>query len=231
MRNCIALATCLWLTVAVADDNRAKVSFDAAKLREGRYTYQLTSHGENIGKAIIEIRAQPNGTYFLSMDAVDIQQRWSAVVRRNFDPVSAKLDMFGGMTPYNLSIEYSYVTVSGTELKGGESRAVSADMVQQTIDQRVDWASMMAAQFHGRSRIEFDVYDPSTGFSRLVGTKARAKRIDSVLGIVPAIRLDYTIHKSDHTESYSVYATPREPHVMLREDMPNELVSTLIAID
>jgi len=40
-----------------------------------------------------------------------------------------------------------------------------------------------------------------------------------------------TIRKEDRAESYSVYTTQDKPRIMLREDMPGELVSVLVAME
>jgi len=99
------------------------------------------------------------------------------------------------------------------------------------VDQRVDWAAMMAAEFSKGGTVEFYVFDPSSALSRLNGTSAETLPLRSVLGVVPTVRLDYTIHKNSHEESYAVFATKEQPRVMLREEMPGGLVSVLIAIE
>ena len=50
-------------------------------------------------------------------------------------------------------------------------------------------------------------------------------------GDVPALRFDYTICKREHVEEYTMYATNETPRYVLREDMPNGLVSELIRIE
>jgi hypothetical protein len=232
---CLAiLVATLWFVAPLRAGEPAApqpVRFDAAQLREGRFTYELRSDGELLGTSVIEIRRRTPDEYLIRMDAPAVKQHWSASVGRRFNPFTASLEMTGGKSPYRMSLSYSANEVSGTELKAGATHPVAAVIKRQVVDQRVDWAAVMAAQFPGGNNIEFDVYDPGTGFSMLVGTKMPAKRIAGVLGKQPAIRLDYTIHKADHTESYSVYATKSEPRVMLREDMPNGLVALLVAAE
>jgi hypothetical protein len=235
-QHCVLVAGILALAglspLARADVPQTKpgVTFDAANLRQGKFTYQLTSDGKKIGKSVIEIRAQRDGTWLLRMNAPEVQQRWSTVVRRAFEPVSAMLEM-SGSSPYRMDLAYSNQQVTGTELRSGETHAINANSPRQMVDQRVDWASMMAATFRAGDPVEFLVYDAGTGFSRLFGTQSRYKPMNSVLGKVPTIRLDYFIHKATETEAYSVFATASKPRVMLREEMPNGLVSTLVAIE
>ena len=222
----LALAAAILPAVSAAD-----VAFDASRLREGRFTYQLSIKGKPLGNAVIEIRRQPSGDYRISFDSNDIDQRWSSQMTRAFLPLAAELQMPGKTEPYRMSIRYAGAEVSGTESRGASARQVAAKLEGQVVDQRVDWAAMMAAQFPEGGRIEFRVFDPSTSMSPLLGSTASAEPIASVLGTSDVIRLDYTIRKADHTESYSVFATREIPRVMIREDMPNELVSVLVAVD
>ena len=95
------------------------------------------------------------------------------------------------------------------------------------IDQRVDWASMMAAHAPAQGSIAMRVFDPSTGLSDMLGHFGDMQPMNGT----PALRLDYTICKRKHLEAYTVYATRETPRHMLREDMPNGLVSELIRIE
>lgn len=222
----LALAAAISPAVSAAD-----VAFDAARLREGRFTYQLSIKGKPLGNAVIEIRRQPSGEFRISFDSNDIDQRWSSQMTRAFLPLAAELQMPGKTVPYRMSIRYTGAEVSGTETRGSSARQVTATLEGQVVDQRVDWAAMMAAEFPEDGKIEFRVYDPSTASSSLLGSTASAEPIASVIGMSDVIRLDYTIRKAGHAESYSVFATREFPRVMIREDMPNELVSVLVAID
>jgi hypothetical protein len=221
-----ALAAAILPAVSVAD-----VAFDATRLREGRFTYQLSIKGKPLGNAVIEIRRLPSGDFRISFDSNDVDQRWSSQMTRAFVPLAAELQMPGKAVPYRMSIRYDGAEVSGTETRGRSAHPVSATLEGQVVDQRVDWAAMMAAEFSEGGKIEFLVFDPSTALSPLLGSTTSADPIASVLGTSDVIRLDYTIRKTDHTESYSVFATREIPRVMVREDMPNELTSVLIAID
>jgi hypothetical protein len=222
------LAMCLGARTSLAAD--PGVVFHAADLRQGRFTYELTLKGKPLGRATIEIRREVSGDFRISFDSDDVKQRWSSTLGPRFTPVAAELEIGNRVPPYVMSIRYFDATVSGTESDGSSTRAVAAALHGQVVDQRVDWAAMMAARFPKGGRATFEVYDPGTGFSRLEASTVPAEPITSVLGRRAAIRLDYTIHKGDRPESYSVYATKSRPRVMLREDMPGGLVSVLVAI-
>lgn len=227
------LAALLFSGVASsADASRGSakpVVFDAEQLRQGIFTYQLTSKGKPAGVAKIEIRALSSGDYLIRSDADVFRQSWSSTFKWNFVPVSAELHMPGRDPPYRMSLKYSGARVSGEESRGSDRTAVDAALAGQVVDQRVDWAAMMAAVIKGS--IRFDVFDPGTGISRLEGSRKASDPIDGVTGRPDAIALRYTIHKTDHDENYIVYATEALPRMMLREEMPNELVADLIRIE
>ena len=207
------------------------VDFDAAGLREGKFTYQLSIEGKPLGVAIIEIRNAGKDECTVTFSSKDIDQSWRSSFGPRLTPLAATLDMPKGESPYSMSLRYSGKGVSGTESAKGSSKPVAATFDRQVIDQRVDWAAMMAAEIPNGKSVEFAVYDPGTGLSRLVGSAAESKPVGGVLGDLPTTRLDYTIHKEDHTESYSVYATKSKPRIMLREEMPGGLLSVLVAME
>jgi hypothetical protein len=217
---------------AIGNEGRKiPIDFDAKALRQGKFTYRLSVKDKTIGTAIIEIRATEDGQYNISYTSKDIQQSWSSSLDRWFNPLAAKLDMFNKNPPYSMSMLYSKDGASGTEVAKGSAKPFALTFHTQVIDQRVDWAAMMAAGFPKGGEIEFQVFDPSTSLSRLVGTRVESSPLHSVLGDLPTVRLNYTIFKRRQTESYSVFATKACPRVLLREEMPRDLVAVLIAVD
>ena len=214
---------------AGAAGRRAPVVFDAGALREGRFTYRLSVDAKPIGVATIEIRAT-GGHYRISFSSTDIGQTWSSTLTRRFEPLAATLEFSGGRAPYSMSIRYAAGRATGSEVTTGAETPFAIPFDTQVIDQRVDWAGMMAAVFDGPA-IEVQVVDPKTSLSRLVGTSIETSPLGGVLGTLPTVRLDYTITKASHTESYSVFATRDRPRVMLREEMPGNLVAVLVAIE
>ena len=215
-----------------ADNHRSHaVDFDAASLREGKFTYRLSIKDEVLGLAIIEVRHAGKDLYKVTFDSKDVGQRWTSSFGSRLEPIAATLDIADEQSPYSMSLRYSGTGVSGTQSAKGAAKPIAAVFDRQVIDQRVDWAAMMAARIPHAKNVEFAVYEPNTGLSRLVGSSTESQPIGGVLGNVPTIKLDYTIHKDHGAESYSVYATKAEPRIMLREDMPGELVSVLVAVE
>lgn len=211
-------------------DANTRPTFDAALLREGRFTYHTTLKGESLGDTVIEIR-RTGSTYRITMSAPRIAQSWEAVVRRSFAPVSAHLKMQSRGVPYEMNLIYDRTRVTGDERNGETTTPVRAAARGIVIDQRVDWASIMALEPASGPSLLVRVFDPSTGLSPMLGKVGTSRSMTGAWGTASAVRLDYSICKREHIENYSVFATEATPRMMLREDMPNGLVSELVALE
>ena len=207
-----------------------KPTFDATLLKEGRFIYHTTLKGESLGETAIEVR-RAGAQFVITMSAPKIAQAWKATVAPSFAPLSASLQMRGRKGPYAMELKYMGRSITGEEREGGVTRPVSASMEGVVIDQRVDWAAMMASKAPTDSSIAVRVFDPSTGLSQMLGKIGGTQSMRGAWGEVAALRLDYTICKREHLEEYTVYATRETPRYMLREDMPNGLVSELVRIE
>ena len=163
-------------------------------------TYQLSVKGNPFGTTVIEIRQRTPTEFQIRFESKNLQQSWSSTFAKGFDPIAAELHMPGRKEPYHMALHYSAPAVSGEETRGAQTEPVRAAIGGQVIDQRVDWAAMMATEFTGDG-VSFNDYDPGTSFSRLTGTKLPVKTMDSVLGRQRAIELHYTIQKKDRAES------------------------------
>ena len=234
----LALSVLLSTRIQAADpcpstaDADTSPTFDAALLKEGRFTYRTTLKGESLGDTVLEIR-RVGQNYRITMSAPDIAQSWDATVRRSFAPLSAQLKMRARGAAYEMSLAYDGRQIRGEERKDGVATPVSATRQGLVIDQRVDWASMMALVAAAGRSMTLNVYDPSTSFSPLVGKVGSTLPMSGAWGgeATPAVRLDYVICKREHVENYTVFATAATPRYMLREDMPNGLASELIRVE
>jgi hypothetical protein len=213
--------------MAQANTNPA---FDAASLKEGRFTYHTTLMGESLGDTVIEIR-RLESTYRITMSAPQIAQSWEAEFRRSFAPLSAHLKMQARGVPYEMRLVYAGTEITGEEREGDVATPVRATAKGIVIDQRVDWASIMAVNAPPGGSIAVGVFDPSTGLSPMLGAVGTTRSMTGAWGSASALRLDYSICKREHVENYTVFATEATPRMMLREDMPNGLVSELIRIE
>ena len=207
-----------------------KPAFDATLLKEGRFIYRTTLKGKSLGETALEIRRA--GAYFVvSMSAPKISQAWKATVERSFAPLSASLEMLGRNGPYVMELKYAGSRITGKVSEGGFTLSVNESVEGRVLDQRVDWAAMMASKAPADSSIAMRVFDPSTGLSEMLGRIGATQPMRGAWGEAAALRLDYTICKREHLEEYTVYATRETPRYMLREDMPNGLVSELVRIE
>jgi hypothetical protein len=205
-------------------------TFDAHLLKEGRFTYRTTLKGESLGETVIEIRRVGEHVR-ISMSAPKIAQSWNATVERSFAPLSASLAMRGKKGAYEMKLRYAGAKITGEEREAGVTRPVDALAEGVVIDQRVDWAAMMASTAPAGGTLAVRVFDPSTGSSEMLGKIGGTQPLSGAWGELTARRLDYTICKRDHLEEYTVYATRETPRYMLREDMPNGLVSELVRVE
>jgi hypothetical protein len=204
--------------------------FDAALLKEGRFTYRTSVKGESLGNTVIEVR-RVGTNYRITMSAADIGQSWQATVRPSFAPLSAHLEMRSRGAPYAMDLTYEGARITGEERRSGAAKPVSVTSDGIVIDQRVDWAAMMTIGPSSGKSVTMRVFDPSTGFSQMLGSVGAAPPMKGAWGAAAAVRLDYSICKRDHLESYTVFASESKPRYMLREDMPNGLVSELIRVE
>lgn len=99
-------------------------------------------------------------------------------------------------------------------------------LVATTIDQRIDWASLMASNLSAGESTNYRVFDLSTGSSELVAVASAGPLLQGPEGPRPTAKLDYTICKMGNPETYTMYATTELPRSMLREDLRGNLVQS-----
>lgn len=206
----------------------SRPTFEATRLKEGRFTHRLTVSGKPLGDMVIEIR-RDGDRYRITMKAAT--QHWESTLSPTFAPESAKLFIDRKAGPYEMSLRYAGGEVTGEERNGASTRAVKAPVAGIVVDQRVDWAAIMATTAKADETIVLQVYDPGTALSRMVGTIGRTERMTVPWGDADVTRLDYSICKQGGVEQYTVYASKAAPHFMIREDMPHGLTSELIRIE
>ena len=112
----------------------------------------------------------------------------------------------------------------------GTKQTIDASVPANTIDQRIDWAAVLAGNLETGQQFEFNVYDPGTGVGRVVGQVGDLEQIRVPAGTFRAYRIVYQMEKSGHTEHYQMLASEDSPHVMLREEFPNGVISELVQV-
>jgi hypothetical protein len=105
---------------------------------------------------------------------------------------------------------------------------VDASINPNTVDQRIDWAMVMAFDLRKGTRFIFNVYDPATGSSEVRVQVSPRRRIAVPAGSFNVLSVTYWVKKSTGAERYIVYATESLPRFMVREDFPDGTVSELV---
>jgi hypothetical protein len=132
-------------------------------------------------------------------------------------------------------LEYTSGHVAGYRIDrrhGTEKRPVDALLPADIVDQRIDWARVLATDLAPGSHFEFQVYDPALGISQaLADVAAATSTLHLPAGDFEALQITYVIRKATGTEQYRVYTTRKEPRILLREDFGNGVSTELLRSD
>ncbi len=206
--------------------------FDATRLKQGRFTYEIRDKDGGVSRFAVSVRRQADGTWRFTGDALGADQHWESVTTRRFAPIRAKLELLRKGRPYRMEITYAHGKVASVETYGeAPAKAGTFAYGGVTVDQRIDWASLMASDLAPGSHGGFAVFDPATGSSRLMAAARSVARLEGPLGARPALRLDYRICKGGEAENYSLYVSTHGPRLMLGEDLRDAEVARLVSIE
>jgi len=211
--------------------------FDAARLRTGTFTYRDGVDGKPGALSTSTIARLPDGSYRFTAEIPGFDQSWETLATGSMSPVATTLKMRTREgRRYVLTLKYTGSKVSGEAVTSpsaderlpGQDLAVAGGIGPDTVDQRIDWATVMTTDKKPGESFEFQVYDAKTGSSRVHCEVSDAGMMDSPEGKVRAIRLAYTVHKASGTELYTVYTSAALPRMMLREELRGDLVIDLV---
>ena len=217
-----------------------EAKFDAGRLRTGRFDYRIMQNGKQIATFVITIDKQPGGNFRFA--AKGLNQEWESIAKSSFAPISAalRIERPENQKTYAMNLNYDGNHVSGSagttaksmtdEAKHAEMKLVSAEISPDTIDQRIDWAAMLASGLETGRKVNFTVYDPATGVSKVMGEISKAEPTRVPAGTFETIRAAYRIEKSKGTETYEVLASKERPRFMVREDFSNGMSTELVKI-
>jgi hypothetical protein len=217
-------------------DRNALTQIDARRLQTGEFTYQDSAHGKVLGESSISIKrsADDSNYHFSAKTSGYADQHWDSVASATLAPVSAQLT-FGKDPDQPMAFQLNYAndkvtgfTVHRHSAEPQTQIPVNASIASNTVDQRIDWATVMAFELHKGSRFEFDVYDPNTGSSAVRARVSPRRRIHVPAGSFNVFAITYWVKKSSGAEQYVVYATEGLPRFMVREDFPDGTISELI---
>jgi hypothetical protein len=216
---------------AFAFGGRAPI--DAHRLATGQFVYRTFAHGREVGQGRVTIRrlADPERYEFKADITGDANQRWTAIATPAFVPLSATIT-FGPDTVGNeprFSLTYHDGRVTGFVVRGSR-RSIDTIVPAGIVDQRIDWAAVMASDLTPGRELRFSVYDPSLGVSPVLGTVGPVERVEVAAGTFNAYHITYRIAKATGTVEYQVYATRAVPRMMIREIFPDSVVSDLSGV-
>ena len=209
---------------------------DARRLQTGEFVYRDSSRGKILGESSISIRVdEQDSNYRFSTQTIGYaDQHWESVASPTLSPFSARLTFGKGPDqPTAFDLHYANGNVTGFALsrRSSEPRTqlpVNASIDSNTVDQRIDWATVMAFELREGSRFSFNVYDAATGSSEVRARVSPRRRIDVPAGTFHVLAVTYWVKKSTGAERYIVYATESLPRFMVREDFPDGTISELV---
>lgn len=109
----------------------------------------------------------------------------------------------------------------------GCRQSVGSSISFDTVDQRIDWAAVLAGAMAPGDSVYFVVYDPPSGLSDVTGHVVGAETVRTPAGSFEAMRIVYQMRKATGIETYYVLASQSGPRVMLREEFPNGVITEL----
>jgi hypothetical protein len=201
---------------------------DARLLRSGEFVYGDFQDEDTLGRSRIVIAREPGGRYRFSNTVIGhAAQAWTAVAMTNFEPVSAVLEFRGkdGTHQPIFEIRYEGDHVTGTrhlhQSTGAAPIAVEDAVEAGVIDQRIDWASVMARKLEVGLVFNFQVYDPAIATSGGVAMVEDGGRVHVPAGDFDTFKITYRIGKKSGPQQYVVFASKALPRIMVREDFPD----------
>src|SRR5882757_314067 len=210
--------------------------FDASRLMTGTFHYRDHLEGTSDGHSVIRIEKISGGVTYAFSNVVtgSFSQHWRALTTKDFTPVSAELTFGNGAAAkkvFSLSYQTGHVTgflVKEPRVADSVSRPVDDAVAPDTVDQRVDWASVMSLkEYIPSKRFLFHVYDPKTGNSAVEATVMSLETIHVDAGTFHVARIVYQIRKSTGSERFEVFVNDSLPRFLVKEVFPNGLISEL----
>jgi hypothetical protein len=231
------LSIFLFIAVAVIAFPTGASNADARRLRVGRFTYRDRQDGKDVGGDEIVIQFLSNSNYAFSAKITGaFRQCWESVAASDMSAISASLSMGeeACVTP-RFELRYGSGRATGFSVSNNADaapvrRSVDEAVPAGTIDQRIDWAYVMATDLRAGQTFRFAVYDPVTGVSQVAARVGPVERVEVPAGAFDVYRISYEVSKSRGVEAYVLFASAEIPRVMVREDFSNHLVSELVSM-
>lgn len=238
MRKPLSFAVLL-AALAACEGHERSARLDAGRLRAGRFEYRITLDGEKTADLVLTIHRREDGVYRFTGEVVgENSQLWESAATSSFEPISAALQFRrDGRTTSSMRLEYAdgratSVTRSDTDPETGGPKAdghpVSVSVPEDLVDQRIDWAAVLASELEVGEDVQITVYDPGTGASQLRGRVAGEERIHVPAGACDTYHLVYRIEKATGTEPYEMWASKEPPREVVRMRFPGGAILELV---
>jgi hypothetical protein len=225
------------LVVAIANGQDTRPDLDAGRLQTGSFSFRTLVDGKELGRSRIQIRrSADSGNYIFSNLVIgSFSQSWEAVASPTLAPISAKLSFGEGSaarTAFNLSYQGNRVNGFVTPQKEpSKRREVDETVSDDTVDQRIDWAAVMALkEYIEGQEFQFRVYDPGAGNSLVSVRIGKSETTAVPAGSFETVHVSYRIDKRGGAETYEVFFTKQAPRFLVKEKFPNGSVGELVEL-
>jgi hypothetical protein len=207
----------------------------AEKLKTGQFQYRTVINGRDEGTSEISITKSGADTFIFSNRVSGaFAQQWEAVANAKFAPVSAKISFGEGdkLQP-RFEINYRDGRAIGWRIEKSMNKKIDVDMkvLPDTIDQRIDWAAAISQELVPGHEFAFSVFDPVTQISHVTGRVVGPETVNVPAGKFEAMRIAYTIEKSNGKETYQVLTNATGTRVLFKEEFPNGAIGELVRLN
>jgi hypothetical protein len=204
--------------------------FDGSLLKTGRFHYDVRSGDKEVATGVLYLENRSESLFFTGTFTASACQHWESIASPGFVPRSASL-RFCKDGPDRPVFELNYAKdgrrVRGARYVKSQKMGVDAEIPERTVDQRIDWAAVMALPLKPGYSFTFNVYDPGTGLSPLLGRVDGEQTITTPAGKFKVYQLTYQMNKPGNEEHYQSWITVDTPRVLVRIKFPDGAVSTL----
>ena len=180
-------------------------------------------------------RASGGRVAFAGTFTAVVCQHWESAATSAFTPIAASLRFCKDGTDRRIfDLTYDGRRVTGVATGPAPARAerpVEATVPEDTVDQRIDWAAVMALDLAPGRSFAFHVYDPGTGVTPLVGRVDGRETVTAAGTTYEAYRLVYEMRKASGVEPYTSRVSVATPRVLLGIRFPNGTTSALLSIE
>lgn len=196
---------------------------DAERIRLGTYQYRLTPAGKAAHVIWALDRAAWQRCVCLFGRVPSTGQHWRSVARPDLAPIAAALTQERAAVSTGFELAYAEGEVTGTQtvLNGDLTTSpIRARVPDHTIDQRVDWAAVLACELRSGEVFTFHVFDPGSGVSLVRAEVMALETVHVPLGAFETLRVIYEVEHSAEAHRFEISLNPKPPRMLVKEAFP-----------